>query len=541
MADAYLDWAYDQWLTKCHAANNVALPGNSWSPLVNPPAGTLTQPSGFQIANYSIYAVDLQLQSISQTTAPTGVQSTSAGDTIYNYLASVDVSMKTTVKAAPITVMARRVFQKVIQSPWQYAIFFNDDLEIHPSPKFTVNGWVHTNGSLYASPDGGNPLIFLDPRVEYSVPPPSPYQVVGYAPGDTRGTGTSHAGLAPGDTFAANPTAASRQDPFGISPSQFNATDTNPNNDGYRELLERPNTAFTDPFTSGTDQNNNPINPRYYSAADVKVLVDASNNVTVLLGTGAGTPITGAASDPNKAVYTAIMSTLTTGQTIEDWRENTASERLVTLDMGALKTAADGGKITGWNGVVYISDTSASSTAKRAVRVKNGSAVPTNGVTVVTDNPLYVQGDFNTATDASGKHQPTALVGDAINVLSNAWVDANSTSTTAPNATSTTVNAAFLAGIVPTDGSQGSKYYSGGVENFPRFHENWSGQTFTYNGSMVELFYSQQATGRWSDAKYSAPTRNWAFDTIFRTTPPPGSLMLTKYTRQVQYNHTNFQ
>ena len=52
-----------------------------------------------------------------------------------------------------------------------------------------------------------------------------------------------------------------------------------------------------------------------------------------------------------------------------------------------------------------------------------------------------------------------------------------------PNATNTTVNAGIISGIVPS----GSGYYSGGVENFPRFLEDWSGKTFTYYGSMLEL------------------------------------------------------
>src|SRR5207247_4159259 len=89
------------------------------------------------------------------------------------------------------------------------------------------------------------------------------------------------------------------------------------------------------------------------------------------------------------------------------------------------------------------------------------------------------------------------------------------------DATSTTVNAAFLAGIVKTTSSS----YSGGVENFPRFLENWSGDTLTYNGSMVVLFYSKVATGLWKNtgSYYSPPVRNWTFDVNFldpRKMPP---------------------
>ncbi len=48
---------------------------------------------------------------------------------------------------------------------------------------------------------------------------------------------------------------------------------------------------------------------------------------------------------------------------------------------------------------------------------------------------------------------------------------------------------------------------------------------------MVELFQSKQAIGEWSYGGnvYNAPKRQWYFDNNFRTTPPPGSIMLYSY------------
>ena len=59
--------------------------------------------------------------------------------------------------------------------------------------------------------------------------------------------------------------------------------------------------------------------------------------------------------------------------------------------------------------------------------------------------------------------------------------------------------------------------YSGGVENFLRLEENWSGVTLTYNGSIVVMFPSQYATNFWpgTGTIYNPPTRNWAFDLNF--------------------------
>jgi hypothetical protein len=79
-------------------------------------------------------------------------------------------------------------------------------------------------------------------------------------------------------------------------------------------------------------------------------------------------------------------------------------------------------------------------------------------------------------------------------------------------------------------GGDGS--YSGGAENFPRFLENWSSATLTYYGSMVQLYQSAQSIGEWGKANvYSPPTRQWYFDTNFKTKPPPGSLMVYSYVK----------
>jgi hypothetical protein len=54
---------------------------------------------------------------------------------------------------------------------------------------------------------------------------------------------------------------------------------------------------------------------------------------------------------------------------------------------------------------------------------------------------------------------------------------------------------------------------------------------------MVELFSSKQAVGRWgsSSQAYNPPNRIWAFDPMFRTNPPPGSLFTTTYIKQRWY------
>ena len=68
--------------------------------------------------------------------------------------------------------------------------------------------------------------------------------------------------------------------------------------------------------------------------------------------------------------------------------------------------------------------------------------------------------------------------------------------------------------------------YGGGLENFPRFLESWSGFSLTFRGSLVSLSFAQQATGLWSyGSYYQAPIRDWRFDTRFNLPEnmPPGT------------------
>jgi len=52
------------------------------------------------------------------------------------------------------------------------------------------------------------------------------------------------------------------------------------------------------------------------------------------------------------------------------------------------------------------------------------------------------------------------------------------------------------------------------------------GKTFEYRGSMVDLWFSEQATGAWhyGSPQYTAPNRDWAFDLAFLDPAnlPPG-------------------
>jgi hypothetical protein len=549
----------------------------------------------FTISNYKIVAVTPEWTALSSAGASpipmlgqvAGPVSSIAPTTplVYNYIASADVTLPALGPTGNRTVVAkvRRVFQKQQLSPWNFAIFYVDPLEIHPGPPFTVTGWVHTNSDLYT---GHNTLTFADKVtygsdwfVNFMTPAANPRIP---APGDTTHPETPSAPYYPGNLPPARDQALQ---PFGLdSASLFNTTDPNPNNDSYRELIEPP-TASPDPLS----------NSRYWDQADVIIQIDNSNNVTIGkphfnasgVADGIITPLNGPTpSARDTALYNmfntpgAIIPGPTPG--IQDNREG-GTIRLATIDLSKIQANTSGlnpyfkANATNryFNGIVYIYDNSATthslnpdgsvnqnptSPVRRGIRLLNGSKIAITGLTIVSPNPVYIQGDYNTGRDygtapittppsnntisdpttpqvvgynnpsnpsGPGVRAPCSILADAVTILSNSWNDVNAGTT--PVASNTTVNTAILAGIVPSN-AYGDGAYSGGAENFPRFLEAWDTKKLTYYGSMVELYKSQQSIAKWQyGGVYGAPGRQWYFDTNFKITPPPGSLMLYSY------------
>jgi hypothetical protein len=65
----------------------------------------------------------------------------------------------------------------------------------------------------------------------------------------------------------------------------------------------------------------------------------------------------------------------------------------------------------------------------------------------------------------------------------------------------TWVNSLIISGIVPS-----REYQSfGGLSNFPRFLEHWSGIPLKISGSLIQLNFSNYATGPFTNASFDAP------------------------------------
>jgi len=571
IANGCIQQEFMNWRVICRSAATQGPNGSAFSGIALPTAAefpnvpnfTATTGSGssYTVSNYGITALNPQLQPLASTVSPVPAIGESGSNLTYFYKASATVNMPD--RGPNVTINAQQIFEQQYQNPWQWAIFFVDPLEIDPGAPFTVDGWVQTNSSLWTAMSD----LTFGGQVTYGTT-----WNVGFMPndgghgGDTPASPTWQSGLPPQQ---GTPTA----NPFGLNSSIFNTTDSNPNNNGYSELIQVPNPAYSDPLST----------ERYFDNAGVKVLLNSSGStitatvydnsaqpsdtsgvaslgktIGTVTYTGGSTPTTTtAATSGNTGYQNALLNTmssaLTFNQSIQDERQG-ATIALTEVNVGKITTSITSGTLSSYganfNQVIYIADQAASTTNQRAVELTNGSQLPTNGLTIASQNPIYVVGDYNTGSNPpsnSGNtaqptgtgytRQPASIVGDAVDILSNAWTNAESTNTEALRvATSTTVNAAIMSGNVPT-GADGTNY-SGGAENFPRFLEDWSAATFTYYGSMVELFASQQATQPWGASNvYNPPTRAWHFDTNFQSHPPPGSIMVVSYLKGQWYQN----
>ena len=209
-----------------------------------------------------------------------------------------------------------------------------------------------------------------------------------------------------------------------------------------------------------------------------------------------------------------------------DAREKQEME-VTQIDVGALTACG----LMPKNGILYATANEKESSPNKedGIRLVNGAELPSQGLTVVSENPVYVQGDYNTVNKV-----PAAVLADAITVLSNAWGpidydDKGEDKTSERKATETTVNAAFALGP-HAEAEPGAG--NGEFNNVIRFLEDWNYVNFNYKGSVVALWHSQQATTPWrASGYYRPPIRNWGYDTLFDTDQPPGAPIGTIITR----------
>jgi hypothetical protein len=365
---------------------------------------------------------------------------------------------------------------------FQFAVFYQNDLEIAPGPNMTLGGRVHSNHDIYLQ-SGNN--IYINSYLTSA--------------GDIR-----H-GRKPGSGQSVDNGNVFIRDKNGVYQNMKNSDNTwldAGSSDWVNSSMAR--------WGGLVEDNNHGVTELY-----MPVITDGPP--TDLIDRAAGNPD----SYENKAGLKIIDGQAYFKQTDNTWVNVTSTLRTQgALSSGSFRDGHEGKGVTSvdidiqklsisgyypTNGIIYSSQTPSGSTIS-AVRVKNAATLP-SGLTLATDNPLYTVGNFNTVNK-----KPAALLCDALTILSGNWNDGNSSQPlSSRSATATQVNACYLTGNNET-GANGQGY-NGGLENLPRFLEKWDGVTFTWRGSAVDLWYSRQATGAWSyGSYYTAPNRDWAFD-----------------------------
>ncbi len=500
--------------------------------------------------------VTINGENVTYTIVPTGVP------TGLDAVSTDSAGIQTLITGYEIRAVAQvnnssQVLHRVLNTEstpiFQFAVFYTDDLEINPGPSMTLGGRVHSNGDMYLGCGG---TLTVDTNY---------LRAVGTMHRSRKDNPSSSSGTVKIREWVSNPYNASEPESYvkmlsksqlsgegvtsvGGYDSDFTAgldldgdgsfTGTGewlPWGPGALDFWNEPD-GYSDGYGNTVqDQAHNvgeAVSPHigsiamYEEAAAGSYKWDAGTDSYAYVGAGAGT------HDPGFFHGEADLSILTyadgtwdafdgTGTSVKsllgativqsslyDARQSggTGDNTAVTiLDIDVLNSSG----FFPTNGLVYMAHYGmGQGTDAKGVLITNGSELK-GPLTVVSEGSLYIQGDFNTV-DKKG----ASVIGDAVNLLSNSW-DGTKTAGNLPSASETTFNAAIVTGNHDT--SVG--HYNGGLENLPRFHEKWSGVDCNINGSFVNTWTSEYATGEWryGSDRYTAPGRKWSYDTSFNT------------------------
>ena len=193
---------------------------------------------------------------------------------------------------------------------------------------------------------------------------------------------------------------------------------------------------------------------------------------------------------------------------------------------------------------------------RRALKIVNAGqgqlpAVGSQGLTIASENPVYVQGNFNACgtmtavcpgpvtaaiptggfgTNPGVDHVSASVLADSVTLLSRNWNDIRSFQFPYTSASRIGLSTWYRMGIISGKGISFLRPASatatdpkdfgtdGGAHNFLRYLENWDEELF-YRGSIISLFTSRQATGVYKccGIVYDPPQRRYNFDTEFLT------------------------
>jgi hypothetical protein len=449
----------------------------------------------FQVGNYGVRYV---------VTKPGATHSKVLTSGAYKGLYSLSDEYEITAVASSANEKAKTTLRMTVDASivpvYQFAVFYEGDLEIAPGANMTLAGRVHSNKDMYLAADG------------------STLNIDSY----TTAAGNIFHGRSP-------------LSGMGSANGDVNIKDASGN---YKNMKNSDGTWLdahkADWVTSSISRWGGMVEDADHGMTELKLPVVASGQPVDMINPAgssnvdsyerkAGLKIVNGAAYWKKpdSTWQNVTADLTsagviTSKTFRDQREG-KDVYSTDIDISKLNTSSY------WptNGIVYTSNTSGSNLT--ATRLVSGSTLK-DKLTIASNNPVYTKGDYNTTSKKAA-----AIMTDAYTVLSNSWNDANSTLAKSSRvASNTTVNVAYMTGN-KNSGSGGGSNYSGGYENLPRFLETWSGKTLTWKGSSVCLWQSRQATGFWGGGYYDPPSRSWVFDQDFLdpTKLPPGTPLIS--------------
>jgi hypothetical protein len=503
--------------------------------------------NGFiSVSNYRNYEVKYK---ITNPLEPFLYQTVVGNTIIYHYAYTYDIeAISTSLKDSSQESVTERI--RILETPLvQYFIFYGQsgnsaDMELFPGPDMNSWGRIHSNGDIYIGSSSFQQISLRNYDEDNNLSPHSMTaagNIYTYAK-DTNNdyantvvvkTASTGIDFTPTETLSESITASNEiseearfnnyvlvnEEPYS-TPSK----DLFDRGGFYEQRAEDPGKSTIDGMTI--------IGTGGLGIGSIEVYVSRPTltNVTQLV-------LDGESSSGNAVVGLPLPIIQETDDAFKDCRENDRDVDTTDIDLYALGQwyeayLADQGLTLAGDGMLIYTSRSPDSTFTndgadlQAIRVitidATSSPQLSDETTLATDNPLYIHGDFNTV-DTKG----VALIGDAVNILSNALVTKPcgiSFFTLFQNysAATTTVNAALFAGHVPT--SPDGSVYSGGVHTYPRLHEDWtrrvagSTKSLNINGSFINLWNSEQATGEWclGGDCYSGPTRIWGWDVRFQ-------------------------
>lgn len=476
---------------------------------------------------------------------------------------------------------AGRRFVRSETSVLQFSVFYQGDMEIASGANMIINGPMSTNGSAYIGAQAGVEITITDEISVLNEFNGSTNLLDGTThrkPG-ALGSSVLHDPIFdpnPNDADTPDqPTARGAQVKKLTGPENFvggvnvgkaladfpeayeNLAGNADANEVYRAVIAPPPTT-----NEGAAIAEDPMvaSRRMYNRAGIVVTISENPE---------GEPVVNVGTSSNPTAYNStiaphldeIIPPEERRKDVFDKREQ-RNIKMTSLDVGALSSALSSNTAlaNAYNGVLYIHDATTGARGPgdgAGIRLRNGSTTPAinnaegqpKGFAVVTNNALYIQGDYNTTAISDGgstRSNPAVLMGDAVTILSEGWNDDNSAAaidqrraTPAEGSSEMVLNAGILTGNTPSTSDPPTN--SGGVQNLVRLMEDWSGYRVTIRGSMGQLFSSKYMNSEFKspaqplpddDLVYWVPDeRRLDFDRDLARRPPVWTPTTTEFNR----------